>query len=85
MIAGSNRERQGGKMRRELQVAIKAARQELANKGYQDTNLAVFMIRDFKEVREAGLSDLAWSMYREYCTVEEVKWLLDELEKRLEP
>ncbi len=69
-------------MRRELKAAIKAAREELT-RDYQ-TNLAVFMVRDFEEVREVGLSDLAWSMYREYCTVNEVVWLLDEIEKRVE-
>ena len=69
-------------MRRELKAAIKAVREELT-RDYQDTNLAVFMVRDFDEAREVGLSDLAWSMYREYCTVNEVNWLLDEIEKRL--
>jgi len=70
-------------MRRELKAAIKASREELAKGGYRDTNLAVFMIRDFEEVKEVGLADLAWSSYRNYCTPDEVTWLLDELEKRL--
>ncbi len=72
-------------MTRQLKAAIAAAREELSRGGYQDQNLAVFIIRDFKEVREVGLSDLAWSMYREYCTEGEVEWLLDEIEKRCEP
>ncbi len=72
-------------MTRELKAAITAARKELNRGEYRDQNLAVFIIRDFKEIREVGLSDLAWSMYREYCTVSEVEWLLDEIEKRCEP
>ncbi len=72
-------------MTRELKAAIAAAREELSRGGRQDTNLAVFLIRDFDEVREAGLSDLAWALYREYCTISEVEWLLDEIEKRCEP
>ena len=49
----------------------------------KDHTLALFMVRDLQVVKDAELSDLVWSMFKNYCVRGEVKWLLDELEKHL--
>ena len=47
---------------------------------YNDINLAVYMVRDLQATKDAGLSDLAWSMYKEHGTKSEAIYLLDEIE-----
>lgn len=59
---------------------VKAARQHLE----KDHALALFMVRDLQVTKDMELSDLVWSMHRNGCVRSEVKWLLDELEARLE-
>lgn len=46
-----------------------------------DTHLAIFALRDLPEVAKAGLTDLAWSMYKYGCADSEVRWFLEELQK----
>ena len=62
-----------------IQDAIKLARKHVD----KDPHLAVFIVRDYEELEQFDLHDLAWSMYRNYCTVKEAIWLLDEIEKGL--
>jgi hypothetical protein len=45
-----------------------------------DTNLAVYIVRDLPATKDAGLSDLAWSMYRHGCVASEVENLIDSIE-----
>ena len=51
----------------------------------KDHGLALFMVRDLVVTKNAGLSDLAWSMHQNYCVRSEVEWLLNELEAHLAP
>jgi len=45
--------------------------------------LAVYVMRDLEATKQAGLDDLAWTMYREEnCSHNEVAWLVDEVERR---
>lgn len=62
-----------------VRAAITTARQEVE----RYPSLAVFIVRDYQQMREAGLDDLAWSMARNGCATSEAVWLLDELEKYL--
>lgn len=63
---------------------IKQAKEQLVKScGYNDHELALYMVRDLQVTRDAKLSDLAWAMYRHSCTKSEVEWLVDKLETHL--
>ena len=47
---------------------------------HPDPELAIFVVRDYQEVQDAGLSDLAWAMYQGGASADEAKWFLDRLE-----
>ena len=49
-----------------------------------DPFLAVFIVRDLQVTKDAGLDDLAWSMYKHGTVTSEVRWLLDLLESATE-
>ena len=53
---------------------------ELARRSLDDPTLAAYIVRDLPETKAAGLSDLAWSMARTYCTRDEAEDLLVKLE-----
>jgi hypothetical protein len=64
----------GGTMTNLLDM-IAAARKEAK----RNPSLAVYMVRDYQEVRESNLNDLAWSMSKGDTAVSEAEWFLDEL------
>ena len=68
-------------MRKELASAINLARR-IINENF-DAKLAIFVVRDFEELEEVDLKDLAWALYQNYGTLSEVEWFLNELEERL--
>lgn len=45
-----------------------------------DATLAVYMVRDLPEVKEAGLDDLAWALTKNYCTKNDALGFFDLLE-----
>lgn len=47
-------------------------------------HLANYVLRDFAEVKEAGLDDLAWSMHRHPPHKNDVLFLIERLEAWLE-
>ena len=49
-----------------------------------DPHLANFILRDLLEVKEAGLSDLAWAIHREGGSKNDVLYLIEQLEAYLE-
>jgi len=49
----------------------------------RDPNLAVFIVRDYQELKDFGMCDLAWAYYQHGGTTDEVKNLLDKLEQQL--
>jgi hypothetical protein len=63
------------------------AKQDIATirktlKTTRDPSLEVFKIRDCQEIKDAGLSDLAWSLCRDsYCHRNDVIGLLELLEE----
>ena len=50
----------------------------------EDPHLANYMLRDLSVVRDAGLSDLAWSMHKNNPCEEDVEGLIFHLEKYME-
>ena len=68
-------------MRKELASAINLARR-IINENF-DAKLAIFVVRDFEELEEVDLKDLAWALYQNYGALSEVEWFLNELEERL--
>ena len=50
----------------------------------EDPHLANYILRDTAEIKEAGLSDLAWACHKEYCVKNDVLFLIERLEKFLE-
>ena len=63
--------------------ALELARRLLATGLSDDLELAVYVMRDLEATKQAGLDDLAWSMYREgNCSHNEVTWLVDEVERK---
>ena len=51
----------------------------------QDWTLAVYIIRDYQELRDMDLTDLAWSMCRQRDSPKnEVEWFFEEVEKKME-
>ena len=59
--------------------AIEYARGQLD----RDPHLANYMLRDYPEVFDAGLSDLAWAMHRGSPSRNDVLCLIEHLEKWL--
>lgn len=49
----------------------------------RDYTLVAFLVRDMQVTRDAGLTDLAWTMSKNHHAHSEAEWLLDELEKQL--
>lgn len=49
----------------------------------EDPHLANYIVRDHPDVKRLGLSDLAWSIHREYGHRNDVEYLLDRLEELL--
>ena len=64
--------------------AIAQAKKELNKSDYDSAHLANYILRDLEATKEAGLSDLAWAMYREYPHKNDVLGLIEYLEKFLE-
>lgn len=62
-----------------LRRLIAQARERLDN----DPHLANYIVRDHPDVKRFGLSDLAWSIHREYGHRNDVEYLLELLEQRL--
>ncbi len=50
----------------------------------EDPHLANYILRDLKIIKDAGLSDLSWSMHKEGCVKEDVEYLISQLEKYLQ-
>ena len=49
-----------------------------------DCHLAIYMVRDYQELRALGLSDMAWSLHREgYVSSGDAAWFFEEIDKRL--
>lgn len=49
-----------------------------------DPHLAVYIVRDYQELVEWGLDDLAWAMHREgYVPRGDAQMLLDRIERHL--
>jgi hypothetical protein len=48
-----------------------------------DATLAVFLVRDAQEVKDAGLDDLAWALTTNYCTRNDALGFFDLLEKSM--
>ena len=48
-----------------------------------DSNLANYMVRDLEATEKADLSDLSWSIHRNVSSANEVRFLLEELERAL--
>ena len=66
-----------------LYKAIEYAQKELAKPDY-DAQIAIIGLRDFQEVKDADLSDLAWAIYRDGCAHKnDVLGFIELLEKRL--
>ena len=50
----------------------------------EDCHLAIYMVRDYQELRDVGLSDMAWSLHRAgYVSPEDATWFFEEIDKRL--
>jgi len=62
-----------------IQEAINLARTHIE----QDPNLAIFIVRDYPELKEWQLSDLAWALYKNTIARSEAAWFLDKLESHL--
>ena len=62
---------------------IKQSRDLLENEPW-DVNLANYVLRDCQAVKEAGLSNLAWSIHKNTASKNDVLFLIEELEKFLE-
>lgn len=63
--------------------AIEYAKRELAKDNY-DAQIAIIALRDFSEVKEADLSDLAWAIYRDgNAHRNDVAGFIEHLEKYL--
>lgn len=63
-----------------LEKALNTARGVLD----EDPNLAVFIVRDFPELVEWELDELAWSMYREgYTPRGDAEYLLSRIEEKM--
>jgi len=63
--------------------AINLAKRELNEGDYDSAHLANYILRDLDATKEAGLSDLAWAMYREYPHKNDVLGLIEHLENYL--
>ena len=50
----------------------------------KDPNLAIYVMRDFQELKDWKLDDLAWSMYQNTTTRNEVRWFLDQIKEEIE-
>lgn len=65
-----------------FQTAITAAK-KLLDSNNPDGHLAIYMVRDFSELKEFGLDDLAWAFHEEgYVSVSEARWFFEQIEKR---
>jgi len=62
-----------------LQDAIILARKYVE----EDPNLAMFIVRDFPELKKWQLDDLAWALYQNTIARSEAAWFLDKLESHL--
>ena len=61
--------------------AIEQAKLELSKPNY-DAQIAVLILRDYPEVKKAGLSDLAWAIYRDgYAHKNDALGFIELLEK----
>ena len=51
----------------------------------EDAHLAIYMMRDFQELKDFDLDDLAWSFHREsYVSAKEARWFLGLIDERLD-
>jgi hypothetical protein len=65
-----------------IMIAIRNAREYIPN--HHDYFIAVYMLRDYPEVEEVGLKDLAWAHTKQQdATKSEAIWFVDEVEKRI--
>jgi hypothetical protein len=66
-----------------IREAIEKVKQELAKPDY-DAQLAVLWLRDYQEVTDAQLDDLAWALYQDGCAHKnDVIGLIEHLESYL--
>jgi hypothetical protein len=64
-----------------FQAAIIAAK-KLLNSDNPDGHLAIYMVRDFNELKELGLDELAWGFHKEgYVSVDNARWFFEQIEK----
>lgn len=67
-----------------IRKAIEYANKELAKDNY-DANVAIIMLRDFPEVEEADLRDLAWAIYKDgNAHKNDVRGFIEHLERHLD-
>ena len=55
---------------------------EMLRTNSHDPDLIAFYLRSLPITMKAELTDLAWNMSEHGTTTKEVKWLIDEIEKR---
>ena len=44
---------------------------------HHDPHMANYILRDTQEVKDADLSDLSWSMHKNYCVDNDVYFLIE--------
>jgi broad specificity phosphatase PhoE len=66
-----------------LKRAVETAKQ-MADEQPRDIRLAVYVLRDFPELKEWDLDDLAWSMYRGNAHRNDLDFLIEKIEAKME-
>lgn len=66
-----------------LKRAVETAKR-MADEQPYDINLAVYVLRDFCELKEWELDDLAWSMYRGNAHRNDLDYLIEMIETKIE-
>ena len=61
--------------------ALKYVHEKLNEPGYYDWSLCAFMLRDYQEVKDRGLDDLAWALSKDNCSKNDLVGLLELLEQ----